>query len=188
VPIENLTGRVTWDDLRFPAAGVNPVGGGSDPAIDTADPWMGTKLFSASATNIIAGFAQMPHDWAEGSTIQPHLHWAPTNTDTGNVLWRLSYQIANPWASGTVFAKQTFPAALTTSNVLVASSGVIGRHTIAAFTDITMAGYLISAGIVWKVERLGADGTDSYTGTARLFEFDIHYQRDSYGSRQAYIK
>lgn len=190
MPIENLTGRITWDDLRFPAVGINPIGGGADPTIDTADPFMGTLLFSASATNVIAGVAQMPHTWAEGTEIRPHIHWCPVTTNTGNVLWRFSYMIANPYnpADGAAPAQSTFATTVTSVSTLIASTGVVGQHLLTTFGAITMTGYKISACIPWKLERLGGDGTDSCTGTARLLEFDIHYQIDSYGSRNIATK
>ena len=32
------------------------------------------------------------------------------------------------------------------------------------------------------ISRIGNDGSDTYTGTAKLDEFDIHYQVDGFGS------
>ncbi len=38
---------------------------------------------------------QMPHGWVEGTTIYPHIHWAPSTTGSGNVIWYLEYTWAN---------------------------------------------------------------------------------------------
>ena len=73
-----------WEDLRFPASGINPPGAAADPTVDTTD---GRLIFSASLVNTIAMQAQMPHQ--EGSAIKPHIHWSSTGTDTKNVKWEL---------------------------------------------------------------------------------------------------
>ena len=172
-----LRRQAAWDDLRFPAAGINPPGAASDPTRDTTD---GRLVFSASQTNIIAIQAQFPHTWVEGSTISPHLHWSPTNTNTGNVLWRMQYQVAN--------INGTFPGSWTTLNALDAGSGTSDDHLLAEFTDIAMTGYTISCMMLILVSRIGGDASDTYTGTAKLNEFDIHYQIDALGSREEYVK
>jgi len=171
---------VVWDDLRFPAAGINPAGQVTPPTIDTADPFAGTLLFSASATNSIAGQCQLPHAWKEGSSLSPHVHWCPTSTDTGNVYWRLEYQVSD--------INGTFPGAYTTLNVLDAGDGITNKHQVIDFANIDMTGSTLSCMLLWKLSRIGGDVTDTYASTARFLEFDIHYQIDGNGSRQEYIK
>lgn len=162
-----------WEDLRFPASGINPPGAASDPGVDTGD---GRLVFSASAENIVAMQVQMPHAWKEGSTIHPHVHWSPTSTNTGNVLWRLKYKVANIGAA--------FPAEFTPIDILQAGSGTSDAHQMATFPTITMTGKTVSCMLLLLLSRVGNDGTDDYTGTAKLNEFDIHYQVDGFGSYQ----
>jgi len=164
-----------WEDLRFPAVGINPPGAASDPTRDTTD---GRLVFSASAVNIIAIQAQMPHGWYAGSTIYPHVHWSPTDTNTGNVLWRLSYKIAD--------INGVFPGSFTSVDKLQAGAGVVDTHQVAVFSGITMTGYIASAMLLILVSRIGNDGTDTYTGTAKLNEFDIHMQIDKLGTEDAW--
>jgi hypothetical protein len=163
--------RTFWEDLRFPAVGINPPGAASDPTRDTAD---GRLVFSASAVNIIALQAQMPHNWKEGSIIVPHIHWSPTSTHTGNVLWRMEYKIAS--------INGVYPGSWTTLNVLDAGDGVADTHQLASFGNVSMTGVTISAILLILISRIGNDGSDTYTGTAKLDEFDIHYQVDGFGS------
>lgn len=164
-----------FDDLRFPAAGINPPGAASDPARDTTD---GRLVFSASAVNIIAIQAQMPHNWKQGSTIHPHIHWSPTSTHTGNVLWEVKYKIAN--------VNGVFPGSWTTLTSLDAGAGVADTHQIAGDMDITMTGKKFSCMLLMLVSRLGDDETDTYTGTAKLNEVDIHYEVQGFGTREEY--
>ena len=55
-----------WDDLRFPAQGINPAGAASPPTVDDTT-FPGTLLFATNATNVIAGVAQLPHAWKRGT-------------------------------------------------------------------------------------------------------------------------
>jgi hypothetical protein len=163
--------------LRFPAAGINPVGAASDATRNTTD---GRLEFSASATNMIALQVQMPHAWKEGSAISPHIHWSPETTNVGNVLWQLDYKIAG--------INETFPGSWTTQAVLAPSGGVANKHLLVEFADIPMTGKTLSCMILMLLSRIGGDGTDTFTGLAQLNEFDIHYESDSLGSREEYVK
>jgi hypothetical protein len=166
-----------WDDLRFPAQAVNPVGAASDPTWDVDNIGWG---FSASATNMVQIVAQIPHAWKIGSELRPHIHWQPTSTNTGNVLWRMEYKWTN--------ANDTESGTWTTIDVLDAGDGTIGKHQIASFAAIDGTGKGLSSILSIKLSRIGGDGTDTYTGVALMKEFDIHYVVDGDGSRQEYIK
>lgn len=174
----------TWDDLRFPSQGINPPGAASDPSTETAT---GLKLFRSGQTNILAGVAQMPHEWVEGSVVIPHVHWQKTVAGAGNVLWRFEYDnVVNP---GEV-------SLLTYANVLNTSTPVGGtpddntanRNLISSFGNLDMTDKRISSCILWKLSRIGGDVTDDYGSNARLVEFDIHYEIDGFGSNFEFVK
>lgn len=166
-----------WEDLRFPADGISIFGFGSDPSRDTVD---GLLEFDPDSTERVFVTAQMPHGWKEGSEISPHVHWSPTDTDTGNVLWRLEYQMAN--------IDGTFPGTWTALDILDAGDGTADKHQIAEWAAIDMAGMEMSCIIKFKISRIGGGPSDTYTADAKMLEFDIHYQIDSAGSRQEYVK
>lgn len=174
----HLEGDATaWDDLRFPAQGINPVGLSAPPATDTADPYMGSLLFDPATINVVAGIAQMPHNWKEGSAISPHIHWTPTSTGGGNVVWRFSYMVAN--------INEAFSGSLTVMDPVIAAAGTdANAHLLTSFEpDIDMTGKTISCIVMWKLERVANDGTnDTYAADARLLELDFHYEIDSFGS------
>jgi len=165
-----------WEDLRFPAAAINPPGGVSDPDVDTTD---GTLLFDKGSTEIIMGQAQMPHSTKRNSVLKPHIHWSPTDADTGDVLWRLEYQLAA--------INGSFPGAWTALDVLDTGAGD-DKHQLAAFADIQLPDAGVSLMIKWRVSRIGGDASDDYDADAKLLEFDIHYQIDSVGSGELYTK
>ena len=166
----------TWDDLRMPAVSINPPGAVSDPDRDTVDPGL---LFDPGTSELVHIIAQMPHSWIEGSEIRPHVHWSPTSTDTGSVVWQLEYQVQN---SGDVLG------AYTTITVTQAASGVSGEQRIALFPAVPMTGFTLSAIVMCRLSRLATDGADTYTDDARLIEFDIHYQIDGLGSISMWSK
>lgn len=170
-----------WEDLRFPASTLNPPGSVADADVDSSSIFLGTLLFDAGATEICAGQAQFPHAKKLDSIIYPHVHWAPTSTDAGNVLWRLEYIIAD--------RDGVFPESYTVINTLAEASLIANMHLSTPLgTGIDTTGYGISTMMVWKLSRIGGDASDTYGADARLLEFDIHYQADEIGSAEERAK
>lgn len=165
-----------WDDLTYPATGINPPGATSDPSRSTVD---GLLEFSASATNIIAGVSHLPHRKAFGTKVNPHIHWYPATTAEGDVVWRFEYKVcpvgeAIP-ADYTVIDKtQATPKSLT--------------HMLSPFGPIDVQDNDLGVILMWKLSRLGADEADTYEDVARLIEFDIHFWQDSIGSGTEHSK
>lgn len=167
-----------WEDLRFPATAVNPAGAANPMGFDQTN--IGFTS-SASAIQSIAMIAQMPHSWKMGSAIIPHIHWQATTTNIGDVYWQMEYKWTN---HGEVEAAgwELAPAAIGSTD------GTIGRHLITSFGEIDGTGKTLSSILTIRISRVGNDALDTYTGLALLKEFDIHYQIDSFGSREEYIK
>lgn len=162
-----------WDDLRFPAQGINPLGSAAPPTIDTTT-MPGTLLFSGSTDNHIAGVAQMPHSWYRGSAIKPHIHWAKTTTDSGSIAWQFRYAVASvgetfgaysDWVDGTLS---------------VSDSDTVGKHALTSFGSIDMTGIRESAIILWELRRDVSE--DAIAADVRLFEVDFHFQANKTGT------
>jgi len=166
-----------WEDLRFPATGINPPGAISDPDRDTID---GTLIFDPAKTEVVMGIAQMPHSWREGSLIEAHIHWAPTDTGAGDVLWRFQYDIAN--------VDGEFSGVYKELDVVDTVSGSITTHQVGGFGSIDMTGFGLSCVIKWRAARIGGDVLDTYDSDAKLLEIDFHYQIGSVGSGEEYTK
>jgi len=169
----------SWDDLRFPAQGINPPGLVSDPDIDTVT-YPGTLLFASNATEMIAGVAQMPHSWAEGSGIRPHIHWAKTTSASGGVVWQLAFVVV---ANGAVIGSY--------SSWVSGTNGVPHNdtaHTVAidSFAEISMTGKIGSCLVLWKIQRDHDAVGDTYAADARFLEFDFHYRAYGLGSEKEY--
>lgn len=169
-----------WDDLRFPASAINPVGPVSPPAVDSI---IGGLLFDPAATEVVSIIAQMPHAWKVGSELRPHVHWQKTTSAVGNVYWQLEYR----WAS----IGQAMDGAWTTIFVTtpsVSDQNTADVHAISRLPSIDATGRGLSDMLVMRLSRVGGNGADTYGADARLLEFDIHYQIDGFGSLQEYLK
>lgn len=178
-------GPLLWDDLRTP---VNLV------RVPPAQPptWVdykGSQVLSFADQAVEANeervylALQMPHNWAEGTFIVCHVHFVPEDDTGGNVRWLLTYSWANQDSGA-------FPAE-TTLAVDAACGTVADAHKYAEFPDIVAdaVGKLISSMLLCRLQRNSSHANDTYNGkSAYLLEFDVHYQVDSFGSRQEMIK
>ena len=156
------------DDLRFPATpGLrNPAT--AAPDYDFTN--MGF-LFDASTIESIYIIAQMPHDWVAGTYIYPHVHWCPTNTNTGDVYWVMNYKWTNIDAvdAGSVSVRQVIPTA----------AGTAYTHQYSEFgLGIDGTGKTSSSILSIQIYRKANDPADTYNTDALLKEFDIHYLKD----------
>jgi hypothetical protein len=161
--------RYGYDDLRFPSHAINPAGAAAAPTLDdTLTGMPGTLLFSGSQENVAVGVAQMPHAWLPGSAIKPHIHWSKPVGTADAVTWEFYYRhlgfpsdTPGDWVG-------PIAGALVAGDPTTTNS-----HIITGFGDVSMTGKRESSMLCWQIRRQGA--TDADAGTARLYEFDIHY-------------
>lgn len=119
---------------------------------------------------------QMPHSWEEGSTIYPHIHWAPGDGSTGNVVWYLDYTWAN--------IDGTFTTPVTVSSGAVAAGGEAFKHnmTMIPTGGIPGTNKTISSVLTCRLYRDHGDD-DTYNNDAFAVSIDIHYKLNTVGSR-----
>lgn len=171
----------TWEDLRFPAQGVNPVGSPAPPTL-TAN---GLLSFSGSTDNVVAGVIQMPHSWVPETKIIPHIHLVVPASNAGkNSRWKFEYNRAD--LSGhfenAIGTYTTLGTAVTVPNPADTT-----LHLLVGFGDLTMVGYTASSMLNWKLSRLAnSDVLDDDTGDWYLLEFDVHYLVGRSGTRSLY--
>jgi len=169
-----------WDDLKAPATTAK-VGGTKDPDfIKITDNGSGstgvyTYAFDKNTEEELFFVLQFPHEMKTGSTISPHVHWMPTDTDTGTVRWGLEYT----WVDiNGVFGN---------TNIIYSEDPAAGTaltHHLAPFPDISGTGITgVSSMMMVRIFRDAANAADTYDNDAALLEFDIHYQIDTMGSR-----
>jgi len=168
---------ISYEDLRAPATAIKVPGIASDPVYDTAR--IGYSFLS-NKTEILHLIMQIPHEYLEGSTIYPHIHWQPTSANAGNVRWAMDYK----WTNIDAVEDTNF----TSLEVIFSSQSTLNKHLVSYFPAITGTGKTISSILSIKIYRTGGSGGDTYPDTALLKEFDIHYKIDSFGSAQEKIK
>lgn len=172
---------IVWDDLRIPITAIR-VGAAKIPDFGT---FLGaggllTYLFSGITEEQAYFTVQLPHTYREGSDIVAHIHWSPTTTDVGNVIWGLEYS----WASED---GSTFPGVATISSAATAAGGTAWVHHHTDIDTISGTGKKISSMLVCRIFRL-TTGDDTYEFDAALLEVDLHYQKDTRGSNAQLVK
>lgn len=187
-----LYGEATqWDDLRVPVLSTK-LGGSKEPTFSkvfdngAASQGVFTYLFDDTIEQELYFMVQLPHNWKQGSNIEAHVHWFPTvNGAAGqDVCWGLEYTWAN---IGGVFGNTTIIHGDTNH---LAETLVANKQYLTELGNINSTGKTFSSMIICRVFRdaTGALGTDDYPNDAALLEIDFHYQIDSLGSDEEYVK
>lgn len=166
-----------WEALGVDATAINPPGQGSDPDWDNTN---GGWLFDASGTEILFIITTIPHAFKEGTNIIPHVHWQPTSTDTGHVLWRTEFK----WTNIT----GTDAGSFDTVDLLDSAEGTSLKHQEGSFAAYSGSGKTIESILTIKFSRIGGDGDDTYPQDVLLKRIDVHYEIDMIGSRQEHTK
>lgn len=169
-----------WEDLMVPGLSVGT--GASAPDLGTFGPSGNIKtfLFDGNSTSEQVYFTiQLQHSYKQGSNIKPHVHWAPTTTNAGNVKWFFEYTWSN--IGGTFGAP-------TTISVVDAAAGTAWQHQLSSLPDITGTSKTISSMLMCRLYRNPADGSDTYPDDVAFLQFDVHYEMDTVGSREASSK
>lgn len=164
-----------FDDLRSPASGINPVGSTSPATVNTTD---GSLTFTTG--NAVTSWFQMPHAWKEGSLIHLHIHWSKSTSAAGTVNWQTKYKVFNIGEVAPAFTS------LATGTEIVPNSNTANKHALIEFPDIAMTGKTLSAMVCVYLERVTTG--DTYGATVNLYEIDLHYEVDAFGSRTEFVK
>jgi hypothetical protein len=173
-----------WNDLRFPGS-AQRVGASTrlptwSKFLDNGSGSQGVwaYYFDPSVENEMFFTAQLSHQWKQETSLHAHVHWSPTTTNTGTVIWGLEYSM------------QEINGTYGNTNIIYATDNADGTaktHLLVDWADITMTGVTsVSAMLLGRVFRDA--GSDTYADDAALLEFDIHYEIDSLGSRDEYTK
>ena len=142
------------------------------------------KFFSPTVENEVYFEIQFPHARKLDSELRPHVHWTPAANggEDESVVWGLEYT----WASfAEVFSNTTI---IKTDAPIPNEDLIKGKHYISNFPAISGEGKELSSMMVCRLFRDVSNANDTFNDFAGLLEFDIHFQIDSTGSRQEYIK
>ena len=170
----SITSGLTWDDLRVNPEGINPVGLADAAALVADSGSSGDQIalrFADGGTKVAATTFQMPHSWASdvNSKVYPHIHFLPTATATGAVVFAVKYAYSD--------IGDIHPATTAVTNTFHITTNSQFRHTLwnLPTNGITLNGLQYSAVLDWRIERLGNDGADTYAGDIDIKSADLHY-------------
>lgn len=162
-----------WDDLFFPFS-QSKLGTNLKPDYDYNNNGL---LFPRNDTSeYVLITVQMPHEWKEGSDIEPHIHYI--QNQNLQPVFNLEYRWTN---IGDVESGSWTTISLNVNNLPYTSGNL---HQVLSGASISGAGKTISSILDIKLYR----NDNVYVGDLLAKQFDIHYQKDSFGSRQEYIK
>ena len=185
-----LYGNATvWDDIMIP--GLSTRANTNAPNFDI---FMNNTYINyfvdagSNSENQVFFTVQFPHSWA-GTTIHPHIHWSPeTDPGTGGavVRWGLEYT----WVEYNPTTPNTFPGTSIVHIDAPCAAGSQKKHLIASFADIIPSELQngISSMMVCRLFRNSSAGTDTYAGRAAFLQFDIHFEKNTEGSRSEFTK
>jgi hypothetical protein len=166
-----------WDDLRVPVT-ASKSGGAKQPTfgqfIDDGAGSQGVyaEAFSASQEQELFFAVQLPHAWKQETDLHAHVHWGTTSTSSsGTVIWGLEYTWHNVFGD--------IPTTTTITGTHTFGGNEQYKHQLTPLGIIVGTGKRLSSMLLCRIYR--AAGSDSFTGTASLFESDFHYQINSLG-------
>jgi len=182
-----------WNDLMvFPDAttkgGSNPPEWGTTFMRNAGGTSKGVYLwmFAPNQEEELHFTVQIPHNYKEGTDLQPHVHWTTaTGIPSGsNVVWGLEYTVISVAESFPFTQVQYATSLIPACNPPVAT----GQHLISEFAGISGAGLRISSIIVCRLFRATDHASDTFTNDVGFLGFDLHYEQDTQGSREVWTK
>lgn len=177
---------VVWDDLKESAIARN---------LDTTSGRIDYNFTEATvdfadnaryaATEQLTMAMQMSHSYKFGSDMEPHVHWIQNQDAVPN--WLMEYRVIQNGGA----VSPTFLAAICSEQIFTYTSGTILQicefPLIAGVSDLSFSVDVKIYRDTGNTSGLFA-GVDPYTGAASLKFFDIHYMKDTIGSREEFVK
>jgi hypothetical protein len=166
-----------WDDSMVPPT-VFRTGGTSLTLAELTD---GIYAHRFDVGDTIHFDVQFPHRMKINTIISPHVHLVNKTAITGAALPSFTFKYT--WAN----INSAFPATDSDTIEPVFTDAAALSHKLAAFEDITPAEGQgnISSILIGTLTRNNLGYTD---GNIFLLGFDIHFQADTFGSRQEFVK
>jgi len=170
-----FTGSATiWDDLVMPLTQTK-VGANLKPDFDFDN--IGYLFPQNDKTEILYLVFQMPHGWKEGSGIEPHVHWRQNANQ--NPVFKIDYK----WFNIGGIIPNSFQTFVMNNPEFTYTSGSLQQLSTGSIL-LDGTGKTISSLLTAKLYREDND----YTGDVLAYHFDVHVEKDTFGSRKEYEK
>lgn len=167
---------IVWDDLFFPFTSAKQ-GQTDKPAFSSSE--IGYIFPVNDASQIMYMIIQFPHSWAIGTSVSPHIHWK--QTQAGSPTFILDYKWFNIGAE--------VPASFTTYTMSTPETTYITGNTHQLTTGSAhVSGSHITGVSSLFLAKLYRNTGDAYSGSLVAYQFDIHMQKDTIGSKEELSK
>jgi len=180
-----LSGTATvWDDKEMPLTGARIDAPASKVVTSTNN--LVAYTTNCALTDYVGMNIQMSHSKKLYSPVYPHLHWNQDSTKLVN--WLVEYR----WVHGGKTIPSTWSYSTISMNVYPLTAGTAQITDFVALDPTTNEGLSSILQVKIKRDSSNASGkfasTDPYGASAFAMSFDVHYERDSMGSDQVYVK
>jgi hypothetical protein len=129
---------------------------------------------AAPADESVYGAFDLPLDYAEGSDIRFYVVWAPMDTNAGNVVWQVDYEVVrdgNVAGSGSSSAQS-----------IDAAGGTAWIQKRALFATISGGSFQVGDHVYFRLRRKSSSGSDTYASYATASVVGCYYKANSIGS------
>ena len=164
-----------WDDLFFPLTTAKQ-GQTDKPAFDPNG--IGYLYPPSDTTQIMYMIAQMPHSWAQGTNIDPHVHWKQEST--GSPVFKMDYK----WFPIGGSVPDTYSTFVMANKRLAYTSG--SMHQLNSGSAMISGSNITGVSSIMIIKLYRDD--NAYAGNALVYQFDIHYLKDGFGSFNEFTK
>lgn len=171
-----MSGSATvWDDLFFPLTTAKQ-GQADKPPFSTGEV---AYLFpSADTSHIMYIIAQFPHSYKLGTAIHPHVHWK--QTQSGSPVFKMNYK----WFNIGDAVPTDYSPYIMSNRVVTWTSGNI--HQLSSGSIAISGSHISNVSSLMLIELYRDD--NAYTGDCVTYQFDIHFLKDTVGSRTEFSK
>lgn len=172
-----VNGTYVWDDM-LTSLSSGKTTTANDPAWAQFRDGLYAYSFSNTTLNEIWLTFHVPHNYAPGTDMWPHIHWATTGTNTGVVRWGIEYTVAKG------YSQEIFP----TSTTIYLEDNANATARMHQITECS-AGQVIPSSmlepdalVLLRIFRDGSHANDTCTNAAFGLACDLHYQRAAAGT------
>ena len=171
---------ICWEDIVLSVTSLG-IGASAPDLVEINSSGIYTYAFDGLSTSEqLFGCFEVPHNYAEGTDLSPHIHWMPTTADAGDVKWCVQFYRVG---TGDTFSTTPGEICAVESTNETAWEAFTTASEIIDGSDISIAEQ-----IAFRLYRDPSDAEDTYAHDAAVLTFGIHYQIDTLGSREIYTK
>lgn len=171
-------GNFVWKDL-VGEFNIKNISGGNNPTWSTFFDNIQGLTFSSNTMNQVWVDFHIPHDYAMGTKVYPHIHFMPLTNASGNVRWGIEYSVAKG------HGQQAFPATTTIYVNQYVPANSRYKHFIIETDDanaIPATNIEPDSFIRTRIFRDANNSGDTFNATVNAWQCDIHYQAERIGT------